>query len=630
MPEFRFDSAAEFPEGLKGEYRCLSCLKAGQRGMVYLCERVAVGDRVIVKIVDTPDQAELLRNEYLLLGMIEASGKPAAAGFPRAIACRAIGGGRTAFIRTHVAGQSIESLVESRPDRPGLESDRAVALMISALDQLAFLHDMKPPVIHRDIKPQNVVVDDGGSCHLIDLGISRIHRAGEDMDTNAIGTRLTAPPEQFGYRQTDERSDIYSMGVLLRYCVTGEYGEAADDLLPSELRRVVKRATQFDPQRRYRSAREMRGDLAKLQNRGKSRRTWLAPFVAAIVVLAAAAALLLARHPKAYIFKEPLIEQAVRETLGMPEGALTAEALSRVERLHIFGKQVCASDDDFWFLGEYVMPRDPAIADAGLWAQNGGIKRLDDLAALPNLRELGLYRQDIADIASLKGMKLTALGLGYNPLTDIAPLRDIPTLTALNLSGLAVDDLGPILALPLRVLEISGTRVSSLGDLTQLPLRTLNLFGVPARDYDALTRMPNLDRLTLGELNPVLAEAVKRTGISALFVTHSEGTPLEALDGMTGLTDLYYYADEPYTLTDAPLSLPDMRWIDLKNVRLESMNCLGGMKKLRILNLYAAECLSYEGLDSLPELEAIYCTAEQAEAIDARYPGHGWRLETVE
>ncbi len=76
------------------------------------------------------------------------------------------------------------------------------------LDQL---HRMEPPVIHRDIKPENILLSPEGKPCLIDFDIARSYKAGQDSDTTFMGTRRTAAPEQYGYAQTDGRTDLYAL-----------------------------------------------------------------------------------------------------------------------------------------------------------------------------------------------------------------------------------------------------------------------------------------------------------------------------------------------------------------------------------------------------------------------------------
>lgn len=126
------------------------------------------------------------------------------------------------------------------------------------------------PVIHRDLKPSNVMVVGGKnglprSFVLIDMGIARTWREGAEADTTRLGTRSYAPPEQFGFGQTSVRSDVYALGAVLWFCLTGEDPAPGMDSrqltewpdVPSDLRRVVAKAMSFDPEARYASAEEL-------------------------------------------------------------------------------------------------------------------------------------------------------------------------------------------------------------------------------------------------------------------------------------------------------------------------------------------------------------------------------------
>lgn len=132
-------------------------------------------------------------------------------------------------------------------------------------DGVSELHeDFVPPIIHRDLKPSNVIIGNG-QLTIIDFGIARSFRDDAYVDTAPFGTRAYAPPEQFGYGQTDQRSDIYALGMILYYLLT-EKNPAAEDIslgFPAlacspALRQVVMRATAFDPAARYQTAADLK------------------------------------------------------------------------------------------------------------------------------------------------------------------------------------------------------------------------------------------------------------------------------------------------------------------------------------------------------------------------------------
>lgn len=146
----------------------------------------------------------------------------------------------------------------------GPSAKLAYELFPSLCDAVIQLHEGLPqPIIHRDLKPSNIVVGREGVC-LIDLGIARTYKAGARRDTEFLGTREFAPPEQFGFGQTDVRTDVYALGMLLRSMVAGVESDVAKrrDVRPEgvgvKLWKVILKATSFDPKDRYGSVRELK------------------------------------------------------------------------------------------------------------------------------------------------------------------------------------------------------------------------------------------------------------------------------------------------------------------------------------------------------------------------------------
>lgn len=136
------------------------------------------------------------------------------------------------------------------------------------------LHErFNPSLIHRDLKPANIVLSNG-KVFLIDFGIARVYRNGGTADTSHLGTRAYAPPEQYGFGQTDARSDVYALGMVLFYCLTGRTAEVADresafahPLVPGEYRSIIERACAFDPCNRYGSVEDLQRAFALATDR---------------------------------------------------------------------------------------------------------------------------------------------------------------------------------------------------------------------------------------------------------------------------------------------------------------------------------------------------------------------------
>lgn len=117
------------------------------------------------------------------------------------------------------------------------------------------LHAMQPCVVHRDIKPENIIISNEGVLKLIDLGAARLFKDGKLCDTEQIGTRGYAAPEQYGFNQSDARTDIYAAGTVL-HVLMARFGEGA-----KAYNAVAARCTQLEPQNRYQSAKAMKTAL---------------------------------------------------------------------------------------------------------------------------------------------------------------------------------------------------------------------------------------------------------------------------------------------------------------------------------------------------------------------------------
>ena len=157
----------------------------------------------------------------------------------------------------YVQGETMQNAVRRCGASPEL-AERVFPLVCRAVCEL---HDsFSPPIIHRDLKPSNVILS-WDRAALIDFGIARVYNEGSDSDTVRFGTREYAPPEQFGFGQTDVRSDVYSLGMLLFYLLTERAAKAEDrkrafacPSVPAEFAEVISVACAFDPDARYASA----------------------------------------------------------------------------------------------------------------------------------------------------------------------------------------------------------------------------------------------------------------------------------------------------------------------------------------------------------------------------------------
>ena len=160
-------------------------------------------------------------------------------------------------LREYIEGASLSEIVRERE----LTQDQIVDICVKLCDILSYLHTRPQPVIHRDIKPENVIITENGDVYLIDFDIARIFKPGAESDTLFFGTKGYAPPEQYGFAQTDARADIYSFGVLLRFLLTGNIRENKNVRLYGPLEKIIAKCTAFAPERRYGDIRSVRRAL---------------------------------------------------------------------------------------------------------------------------------------------------------------------------------------------------------------------------------------------------------------------------------------------------------------------------------------------------------------------------------
>ncbi|MEY8428384.1 serine/threonine-protein kinase [Lachnospiraceae bacterium 46-15] len=163
------------------------------------------------------------------------------------------GDGETGLvIEEYIGGTSLEEYLES-----GQVSDEKVVCqwIHNLLVVLSEIH--RGGIVHRDITPGNILISGDGVLKLIDFGIARFKKAEQRKDTTVLGTVGYAAPEQFGFYQTDARTDIYAVGVLMNQLFTGKLpGEKLFEREP--YRKMIIKCTEIDARARYQSVDEMR------------------------------------------------------------------------------------------------------------------------------------------------------------------------------------------------------------------------------------------------------------------------------------------------------------------------------------------------------------------------------------
>lgn len=168
-------------------------------------------------------------------------------------------------VMDYIEGEPLNSVLAkygAQPQETVIEWAKQLCLVLD------YLHTRKPPIIYRDMKPANVMLQPDGNIKLIDFGIAREYKEQNLADTVSLGTKGYAAPEQFGGKgQTDARTDVYCLGVTLYHLLTGQNPcEPPYEIYPirywnpqlsSGLEAIILKCTQMNPQDRYQSCAEL-------------------------------------------------------------------------------------------------------------------------------------------------------------------------------------------------------------------------------------------------------------------------------------------------------------------------------------------------------------------------------------
>ncbi len=209
---------------IKQRYRILRRIGEGGFGAVYQAEDMNLGNRrVAVKEMhpsgmlaaeELQEATEAFRREAILLASL------AHPSLPR-IYEHFSEDGHWYLVMDYIDGETLERRLE-RSFNKHLSVKEALQLALKLCDVLEYLHTRQPPIIFRDLKPSNVMLSPDGGIYLIDFGIARLFKPGQQKDTMAFGSPGYAAPEQYGKAQTTPRSDVFSLGALLHQMLTGD------------------------------------------------------------------------------------------------------------------------------------------------------------------------------------------------------------------------------------------------------------------------------------------------------------------------------------------------------------------------------------------------------------------------
>ena len=617
------------PEDMHEHWTVYECLKESEDSSTFLVKETATGILCVLKW-GRNRQTEFLRNE---MEIMKKMADRKLSGIPKAYRIFEENG-EVYLVREYIEGMSLAQMVLQKGGISEAEICRISRKICQTAEQF---QNPNEPMIHRDIKPENIVVTPGGEVVFIDFGTMRSYKKDGSRDTFVVGTRGTAAPEQYGYTQTDQRTDVYAIGQTMLYMVSESYemNQLSECAVSRRMKKIIEKACSFEPDKRYGDAAQLRRAVEKCQANNRKK---VYKKAGAVLGLIAAGYILAIFSPDGTVienkrietaeqsaaeeqiqaeitFREELIEEAVRKELGLSKtDKITASMLENVRKLRIVGKEILDDEDTFWGEGHHVDGKDSSFGSV-----RGNITDLSDLAQMVNLEELALCNQKIEDISGLKELPLKKLYLSKNMITDFSVLLNLIDLDTLCIMENPAENLSVIgECTGILRLNIQGMNLTDIDFLKNLSLDYLDMSNVEVENniFEPLTEMKKLDTLCMCDVNEAAAETLSQMStLKALFMW-GDSTILENLKPLKGMTQLETLA---FTTQISSLEgieqFPSLNFLSVSFSLVKDLSPVTGAKNLQVIDISNADIENFEPLFGHSGLTEVHCTEEQKEEI---------------
>ena len=617
------------PEDMQEHWTVYECLKESEDSSTFLVKETATGILCVLKW-GRNRQTEFLRNE---MEIMKKMADRKLSGIPKAYRIFEENG-EVYLVREYIEGMSLAQMVLQKGGISEAEICRISRKICQTAEQF---QNPDEPMIHRDIKPENIVVTPGGEVVFIDFGTMRSYKKDGSHDTFVVGTRGTAAPEQYGYTQTDQRTDVYAIGQTMLYMVSESYemNQLSECAVSRRMKKIIEKACSFEPDKRYGDAAQLRRAVEKCQANNRKK---VYKKAGAVFGLIAAGYILAIFSPDGTVienkrietaeqsvaeeqiqaeitFREELIEEAVRKELGLSKtDKITASMLENVRKLRIVGKEILDDEDTFWGEGHHVDGKDSSFGSV-----RGNITDLSDLAQMVNLEELALCNQKIEDISGLKELPLKKLYLSKNMITDFSVLLNLIDMDTLCIMENPAENLSVIgECTGILRLNIQGMNLTDIDFLKNLSLDYLDMSNVEVENniFEPLTEMKKLDTLCMCDVNEAAAETLSQMStLKALFMW-GDSTILENLKPLKGMTQLETLA---FTTQISSLEgieqFPSLNFLSVSFSPVKDLSPVTGAKNLQVIDISNADIKNFEPLFGHSGLTEVHCTEEQKEEI---------------
>lgn len=641
------------PAFLRETYQVLSCTYSRKDKECYLVRDKKTNETYILKFGQYTEERAPLNDEHDRMQLLSAALPDEYTG------SKYWREGDTEYLlRPYIQGMNLEQYQECHHTLPLPE---VLDIGIGICDSVSKLHSLRPCVLHRDIKPQNLIIDNNGHIHLIDFETAREYKENKSKDTVFLGTEGNAAPEQYGFSQTDVRSDVYGIGKVLEYLYEENKDSRTWAHYPArekqQLQKLIQTATAFDPKNRYQHVLKLRSALKQILCRidvlsSKRHR------VMGLINLAVAAALVVitlfvadrfhdsaengptednsvpfytesteTEVPKAeeengedlpaeeeqIITFDGTVEHAAALTLE--KESLSPKAYDQITRIAVVGNQVYYSDTDLETLEDMVYSH-----DFGSEIVNGGIDDISIVSKMKNLREVFFCNQKITDITPLKGLDIEKLYLSGNEISDFSAVESMGNLTTLYM----VDN--PVSVLPdlkkcrlLTKLNLSGNTYNDLEVLRDTGIGTLYIteIYVKNKNFQVLKEMKNLSFLYTSTNQKEVYEVIPDlTGLTGLALWGGyDGSDLSIIKNMPELKNLFVMGDSIKRM-DGIENASSMENLCIDGTSITDLSVLPKLPRLQFVKINGNDIKDFSPLFQCELLQRVSADPAQQKLIE--------------
>lgn len=643
------------PAEMQNCWTVYESLKEGEDSWTVLVKETATGILCVLKW-GRKIQAEMLRNEMEILQKLTEMGLT---GIPKGYRIFEENGG-VYLLREYIEGTPLSQMVMQKG---GIQERELCKISLKICQAVEDFQKLEDPMIHRDIKPENIVVTPTGETVFIDFGTMRSYKKDSQRDTFVVGTRGTAASEQYGYRQTDQRTDVYAIGQTMLYMVTESYelDQLSECKISRKLKKIIEKACSFEPDKRYADAAELRKAIEKCQEDNRKVVHKKAGAAAGLITAVGILAVFLSNtgiltditSPKSQVlaesmdtespqntdvvpdvenepvtaneqnveqiepvtFKGEMIEVAVRRELNLSEDdTITTEMLENVKQIRIVGKEILDEGDNFWGIGNRVEGKDSDFGSA-----RGNITDLTDLTMMKNLETLALCNQEIEDISALENLPLKELYLNKNKITDFSVLTSLTNLDLLCILDNPAEDLSVLKECSsITQLNIESMKLTDIDFLGQMNLNILymNNAKIEDRNMKPLLEVKKLQELCIGDVPEEMAEVLPQMSNLKGLIMWGGNTVLKNLEPLKGMESLESLAvSSPVSSLEGIENFPNLYALSIGFSFITDLTPVLEAEQLHYIDISNAAIDSYEPLLEHPTLAQVQCTEEQKKEI---------------